>query len=507
MTNAHSSAVASEDDTSPREIARGLRSPSFMGLLVTQLLSAVNDNIFRWLAIGIGKDYVTPSNVGNILMAGTACFVLPYLVLAAPAGYLADRFSKRSVIIGCKIAEIVIMTFGVAAIAMPVSHTVNLACLFTVVAMLGAQSALFSPSKMGIIPELLPPEKISVANGLFGLTTVSATVIGMAGGSWLSRASGLYGKERWWLSAVVVLAIAIVGFIVSLLIRRLPAANPSRHFPWDAVRQTWCDLRKLASNRPLLRVALGVAFFWSVGALAQLNVDQFAFEGGALHETDKVPLLIALVVGVGLGSVLAGVWSGGHVELGILPLGAFGVAVSSMMLFTAAGTVLEPGEGMSGGLAWALALLFVLGASAGLFSVPLEAYMQYNSPPRERGSVLAAMNFLVFLGILLSALLFAGLRRPTFPGSLDNIAQVQTSLERLSDSQRAELSALMADFAQAWQAAPPAQDASGGGTSAAPGPAAARPDLRQFVDRADPKLRDAARAIGVGGAQGASAAG
>ncbi len=76
---------------------------------------------------------------------------------------------------------------------------------------------------------------------------------------------------------------------------------------------------------------------------------------------------------------------------------------------------------------WALVLLFLLGTSAGMFSVPLEAYMQHRSPPRERGSVLAAMNFLVFTGILLSALLFAGLRRPTFPGSLDNIPRCRLS--------------------------------------------------------------------------------
>ena len=144
--------------------------------------------------------------------------------------------------------------------------------------------------------------------------------------------------------------------------------------------------------------------------------------------------------------MLAGIWSGGHVELGILPLGAFGVAVSSMLLFTAAGTVLEPGEGLSWGLAWALALLFVLGASAGLFSVPLEAYMQHRSPPRQRGSVLAAMNFLVFLGVLLAALLFAGLRHPTFPGSLDNVAEVQTRLRQLPGNERAELNALVADL-------------------------------------------------------------
>ena len=81
---------------------------------------------------------------------------------------------------------------------------------------------------------------------------------------------------------------------------------------------------------------------------------------------------------------------------------------------------------------WAMVLLFLLGTSAGMFSVPLEAYMQHRSPPRERGSVLAAMNFMVFTGILLSALLFAGLRRPTFPGSLENIASLQARRTELS---------------------------------------------------------------------------
>ena len=99
------------------------------------------------------------------------------------------------------------------------------------------------------------------------------------------------------------------------------------------------------SNRALFRVALGVVFFWSVGALAQLNVDQFAFESGALYETDKVPLLLALVLGVGFGSVLAGIWSGGRIELGILPLGAFGVAVCSMLLFTDGRQLIEPVAG------------------------------------------------------------------------------------------------------------------------------------------------------------------
>ena len=96
-----------------------------------------------------------------ILTAGTACFVLPYLLLAAFAGYLADRFSKRQVIVGCKMAELAIMSLGIFAIWQG-----NLVGLFAVVALMGAQSALFSPSKLGIIPEILAARHISAANGL-----------------------------------------------------------------------------------------------------------------------------------------------------------------------------------------------------------------------------------------------------------------------------------------------------------------------------------------------------
>ncbi|GAF99258.1 unnamed protein product, partial [marine sediment metagenome] len=94
----------------------GLRSRSFLGLLFTQFLGAVNDNMFRWLVVPIGKDIVEElygkQHVPVALSAGLACFVLPYILLAAPAGYLADRFSKRSVIVACKVAELVIMVLG-----------------------------------------------------------------------------------------------------------------------------------------------------------------------------------------------------------------------------------------------------------------------------------------------------------------------------------------------------------------------------------------------------------
>src|SRR3954453_17777488 len=93
-----------------------LLSAGFLGLLATQFLTATNDNIFRWLVIGLGKQHLDKSHHSAIVPAGTVCLVLPYLLLAAPSGYLADKYPKRSVIVGCKFAEIFIMLVGVAAI-------------------------------------------------------------------------------------------------------------------------------------------------------------------------------------------------------------------------------------------------------------------------------------------------------------------------------------------------------------------------------------------------------
>jgi acyl-[acyl-carrier-protein]-phospholipid O-acyltransferase/long-chain-fatty-acid--[acyl-carrier-protein] ligase len=389
----------------------GLCSASFLGLLSTQLLTAVNDNVFRWLVIGIGKTLVArqygPGHEGSILAAGTTCFVFPYLIFAATAGYLADAFSKKRVILGCKFAEIVIMGLGILAI-----YTESLVFLFVVVAVMGAQSAIFSPSKLGCIPELLKPEKISAANGLFGLTTVGATVVGMGLGNWLSDLWQANPQANIGVCALVVLGIAVIGTGISFLIRSIPAADSDRCFPWNPFSQSINDLRLLFSYRALFRVALGIVFFWSVGSLAQMNIDQFASESGARLETDKIPLLVALVFGVGFGSVLAGILSRGRVELGILPLGAIGIAVSSLLLFTVPPELFGGVVRFHSSLVWTCWLLFTLGFSAGMFHIPLQAFMQDRSPANKRGSILAANNFITFSGILIFAIAFSFMRMP-----------------------------------------------------------------------------------------------
>ena len=55
ITAAETTAVATTLAGDPRG---GLLSRSFLGLLCTQFLGAINDNMFRWLVVPIGKDLV-----------------------------------------------------------------------------------------------------------------------------------------------------------------------------------------------------------------------------------------------------------------------------------------------------------------------------------------------------------------------------------------------------------------------------------------------------------------
>jgi acyl-[acyl-carrier-protein]-phospholipid O-acyltransferase/long-chain-fatty-acid--[acyl-carrier-protein] ligase len=396
---------------------KSLISASFLGLLFTQFLGATNDNILRWLVIGIGKDYADV-DVNLLLGLGMGVFVLPYILLSAPAGYLADRFSKRQVIVLCKVGEIVIMTLAVAGILIG-----EIWFMMVVLGLAGAQAALFGPAKLGSIPEMVDETRISAANGLIGLTTVFSTMAGMFMGSWLADNTGDKGQEHWYWSALVLIGVAVAGWLTSMLLARLPAADTTRRFPWKMARQSWADLKTLSHTPAMLRVALGITFFWALGALAHLNIDQFVFEQGGAKQVQVFPLVAALVVGIGLGSVLAGIWSNGRVELGILPLGAGGLVAVCLFLYSISGEFFQPSGEWTASYIAAIVGLLMLGCAAGLFDVPLASYMQHNAPKDKRGSVLAASNLLTFGAMLVAAAAYTAMRVPVHEGSLQNVTR------------------------------------------------------------------------------------
>jgi acyl-[acyl-carrier-protein]-phospholipid O-acyltransferase / long-chain-fatty-acid--[acyl-carrier-protein] ligase len=389
----------------------GLASPSFIGLLLTQFLGSLNDNMFRWFVVPLGKEVMESSLA---LSLGLICFTLPYPLLASPAGYLADRFSKRTVIVACKVAEVLLMILGILAVWLGSIHL-----MFVVVGLMGAQAALFAPSKYGSIAEILRPEKLTKGNGLMGLVTIVSSAVGFVAGNGLFvQMRRLFDEHtpilaaRPGLSAIASAAtafitVSLLGLGASLMIRRLPIADRARRFPKNMVTSTFAELRLLAGDRTLFRTALGIAFFWFLASLAQMNIDSYGTKVLALGQENIGPLLAMLVVGVGLGSVLAGLWSGEKVELGIVPLGAAGICVSAFLLYLTGNSVVEATVAATHrAFGWSCVWLMFLGISSGLFDIPLESYLQQRSDVKTRGTILAASNFIAYSFMIVAAGLF-----------------------------------------------------------------------------------------------------
>jgi len=410
-TDSHPSTIS----TGQTDSSSGLWSRSFLALLVTQFTVALNDNILRWLFIPIGKDLVlqqlkeSPDVARSV---GSFIFLLPFILLAGWAGATSDRLSKRTVIIGAKVAEIIVMTLAIVAIL-----TSNVWGMAVVLFLAGTHSAFFSPAKYGSIPEIVGPKAISAANGLIGLTTMIAVIVGGSLGNLLyslttipnpelaQKISVGPGQYRWWVNALVLLGVATLGWLTSLSIRKLPAADPKRRIPINPFLQCYYDLKELCRHRILLLAAVGSTYFWTLGLLMQLTIDKLAVPElvGPHGQAYVGPMLGILTLGIGLGSMLAGVWSHGRIERGLVPFGALGITVVSLAF-----AFLPTGTGEWNSLPYFLAcgLLFLLGAAAGLYDIPLISMLQFESPAHERGRILAAYNFLSFTGMIMGSVIY-----------------------------------------------------------------------------------------------------
>ena len=249
------------------------------------------------------------------------------------------------------------------------------------------------------------------------------------------------GSTNLYIAAITMVGLAVLGTVISFAIQTLPAANKLAKFPKFIVVETVRDIIDLIGMGKLFRVALGVMFFWTIAGVAQLNVDAFADEAGALFESEKTPLLVCLTLGVGLGSVLAGIVSAGRIELGLVPWGALGIAVFSILLLFTPGYFLI-GAAFNTKLVVACTLLAGLGMSAGFFDVPLASYLQKKSPIEKRGAILSATNCLGFGGVAVVSLIFGMvLRQDSSVGDVASLpaAYVSSSLDAESKASVDEL--------------------------------------------------------------------
>ena len=356
----------------------------FWGLIVTQFQGAFSDNALKALVTFIGLSLAaTQRERENLIPLTTLLFSLPFILFSMGGGYLADRFSKRSVTILIKLFEICVMLCALAGFAG--GHVwIGLFAIF----LMGTHSAVFSPSKYGLLPELLPEKRLSWGNGILELGTFLAIILGTAGGAWLYDAF----KGRHALAGLVLIGLAVFGLFTSLVITRVPAADPRKVFRANPLADLIHQVKLIRIDRVLWLAVLGNIYFWFLGSLVQQNVFIFGTDTLHLSEIQTSYLLAALAIGIGVGSFAAGYLSGQKIEYGLVPLGSIGLTVCGLALWR---TDL---------LFWSVLFkLALLGFFGGFFIVPISAIMQHRPEKAQKGAVLAAGSLLSFVGIALAA--------------------------------------------------------------------------------------------------------
>ena len=386
----HRRKAAMTDEPLTRQI-RAARS-RFAAMAATYGLGVFNDSFFRQAAMLMLASGGAKHRQGWII----AVFTLPYLFFAAPAGWLADRFAKRHVVIAAKGLELAAIICGAVGVIAG-----NWVLITAMVFMMGLQSCLFSPALNGAIPELYPPQYVARANAVLKVVVTAMILSGIAAAGFaLARTgTGWFGAPAGhWIVALGAVAIAAAGVAVSFGVPRRRAASPTASFPRGGPAETLRQLAAIRRDLLLAAVVAATVAAWFAGSLLMplinaLATDQF----GGPTDVDLASYLVsAEVAGVAIGGLAGARLAAGRRWWRLIPAGMGAMAVL-LILMAAAPALPAPAR-----LPATFVVLALVGVAGGMFLVPCEAFIQVRPAADRRGTVIASVNFAVFAGILLS---------------------------------------------------------------------------------------------------------
>jgi acyl-[acyl-carrier-protein]-phospholipid O-acyltransferase / long-chain-fatty-acid--[acyl-carrier-protein] ligase len=372
-------------------------------LCVPQTLGVFNDNAFKsvviFTALGLSNDY----GYNAFLMAlMTIVYVLPFLIFVVPAGFTADRYSKRKVMIGTKFAEFLIMLLG--AFFLFKIKEFGIYPLVFILFLMAMQSAFFSPSFYGILPEVYEEKEISRANGILGMFSFIGIITGFAMGIIVKSLSG----ERLYLCGLFLSVIAVVGFLFSLKIEKTNAGNKVVEWNKKIFKEFKKTFIKVKNRKDLFISILGEAYFYAFGASMQTIL--VLYGKYILHlKTDLEIGFLQFIIAIGMavGCVSGGKLSRNKLELG-LPLYG-GLSLVLLLILT---VFVQGGEYVlvifnTSFVIYPLQMffLFCFGIAGGIFVIPLRVCQQERTKITERGQIIAFSNFCIFISIFASGVI------------------------------------------------------------------------------------------------------
>ncbi|MGI9518893.1 MAG: MFS transporter [Pirellulaceae bacterium] len=380
----------------------------FCFLNICQFFTAGNDNVLKQVLIfGVAAGGLWAGMLGEGAQAyASLALSIPFVVFSGFAGQFSDKYSKRTVCVVVKLAEV-----AIAVIALWGFLIGNVWIVLAAMILISVQSAFFTPAKFGILPEIVEQPKLSRANGTLNMFTYIAIIFGSALGGMIYDAYApdpqLFpnAQPQWWLPGSVILVVAILGAAAAFGIPRLKPQDPDLKLkPWFTRMyiETWRDIRGSA----VASVIIAWSFFYMiVGGVALLILPDYKDLLGI--SATQTSLLFALMgISIGVGDFVAGRVSGHGIRPELIPLG--GVS-TTLLFFVLAFLPLQ---------FWVvLVALSATGFMAGFVMVPLQTMTQELSSDSDRGQVLGLWNCMSFVGIIIGNVLFLAVRIMGMPSN------------------------------------------------------------------------------------------
>ena len=367
-----------------------LKQRKFLPYFITQFFGAFNDNIFKnvlLLFVAFAGMGTLPISTNLFVNLAAGLFILPFFLFSASAGVLADKYEKSWFIRKVKLAEIGIMCLGAIGFITE-SYIILLILLF----LMGTQSAFFGPVKYALLPQQLKSEELVPGNALVETGTFLAILLGTIGAGAIASA-----ENSTYIAATAVIIFALFGYISSCKIPNAPASDPKLEFKWRPFKLTKQTMALAKDDKVIFQTLMAISWFWFLGAayLTQFpNFTKLYLNG---NEASVSFLLALFSIGIALGSLACDRLSCHRIDIGIVPIGSLGISLFGWLMATAIPADLPQFFSFIDFVTyrelWPLfAYLLLLGASGGVFIVPLYSLMQQRSKKNQRARVVAALN-------------------------------------------------------------------------------------------------------------------
>lgn len=383
----------------------------FWPLFWTQFSGALNDNVFKnALVILVTYKLINLSGLDPklLLAAAGGVFIFPFFIFSATAGQLADKYEKSSLIRITKWTELLFMV--AASIGFYVD---NVYFLFSVLFLMGTQSAFFGPLKYGIIPSLVKDEELIQGNAFVSTGTFIAILLGTIVGGKLAT----FENFALFLS-VGVCSLSLVGIVASRFIEKVPVVYPDIKVDYTLFKPTWDILKLTMKNGTVFKTVLGISWFWFLGAAILTVLPVFASD--VMNGKPDVAILFTALftIGMGLGSFLVSKISDKRVEIGIVPTAGVVMGLFIMDLYfvsTVYDLPVNPvsiGEFIVRPWAWRVVVdLIFIATFGGLYMVPQMTFIQEITDKGELARTIAGNNIWNALFMVTSSLIIGAMMK------------------------------------------------------------------------------------------------